>query len=225
MKAFKSLAFAAAALLCFASCDIYEFTPGPDPDAFQGVIETADHVDLGLSVEWAGCNIGAKKPSQAGDYYACGEDTVRVYYSVDDYIVDDVVVCRGYKAATSKFDPARTKLPEGYRMPTDKQVQELIDNCTIQYCTYERVPGFAVTGPNGKSIFFPCAGYKAKDKTVNNAGNPTYQATYWFTINGSLLYFKRDVPTTEGNADKLYIGSTANLYLGRPIRPIFVVDD
>lgn len=223
MKASKLFFAAVAVFVGFASCQKND--NGPSAEPFTGVIETADHVDLGLSVEWAGCNIGAKKPSEAGDYYACGEDTTRIYYSVDDYIVDSVVVCHGYKAATSKFDPARTKLPEGYRMPTDKQVKELIDSCDIKFCTYEGVFGYAVTGPNEKSIFFPCAGYKAKDRTVNNAGNPAYQATYWFTINGSLFYFKNAVPTPEGNADKLYTGTTTNLYLGRPIRPVFIVGD
>ena len=30
-------------------------------------------VDLGLSVYWSTCNLGAKSPEQYGDYYAWGE--------------------------------------------------------------------------------------------------------------------------------------------------------
>ena len=30
-------------------------------------------VDLGLSVKWATCNIGANKPAEAGDYLSWGE--------------------------------------------------------------------------------------------------------------------------------------------------------
>ena len=30
-------------------------------------------VDLGLSVKWACCNIGANSPEDYGNYYACGE--------------------------------------------------------------------------------------------------------------------------------------------------------
>ena len=30
-------------------------------------------VDLGLSVKWASCNLGATKPEETGDYYMWGE--------------------------------------------------------------------------------------------------------------------------------------------------------
>ncbi|MBQ0156683.1 MAG: hypothetical protein KBT22_08950, partial [Bacteroidales bacterium] len=36
-------------------------------------IEGHDYVDLGLSVKWATCNIGASKPEEYGDYFAWGE--------------------------------------------------------------------------------------------------------------------------------------------------------
>ena len=32
-----------------------------------------EFVDLGLSVKWASCNLGATKPEEVGDYYAWGE--------------------------------------------------------------------------------------------------------------------------------------------------------
>ena len=38
-----------------------------------GTINGHDYVDLGLSVKWATCNIGADKPEDYGDYYAWGE--------------------------------------------------------------------------------------------------------------------------------------------------------
>ena len=31
-----------------------------------------EYVDLGLSVKWATCNVGAEKPEENGDYYAWG---------------------------------------------------------------------------------------------------------------------------------------------------------
>lgn len=39
-----------------------------------------EYVDLGLSVMWATCNIGASKPEEYGDYYAWG-DTATYYES------------------------------------------------------------------------------------------------------------------------------------------------
>ena len=38
-------------------------------------------VDLGLSVKWANMNVGAKKPSGYGTYFAWGETKSKDYYS------------------------------------------------------------------------------------------------------------------------------------------------
>ena len=42
------------------------FKPKPKP-------QTKEWVDLGLSVKWATCNIGAHSPSDYGSYFAWGE--------------------------------------------------------------------------------------------------------------------------------------------------------
>lgn len=209
MKTLKLFLAVSALFIGFAACDKEDGRP--QLSAFEGVIETDSIVDLGLSVKWASFNVGANSPAACGDYFACGEDTTRVYYSVEDYIVDSVVVSHGYKDASSKFDAAKNRLPEGYQMPNQKQVDELIANCKVKFCTYCGVYGYAVTGPNGKSIFFPCAGYKTKNRVVNNDFNPTYQATYWYGTAGAQLYFKDTLA---------HFNSTANKYLGRPIRPV-----
>lgn len=44
-----------------------------------------EYVDLGLSVKWATCNIGALSPEEYGDYYAWGETTTKPYYTWDSY--------------------------------------------------------------------------------------------------------------------------------------------
>ena len=38
----------------------------------KGVINGHEYVDLGLSVKWATCNVGADSPSDYGYYYAWG---------------------------------------------------------------------------------------------------------------------------------------------------------
>lgn len=45
-----------------------------------------EFVDLGLSVKWATCNVGATKPEEYGDYYAWGE--TEPYYE-DGYAQED----------------------------------------------------------------------------------------------------------------------------------------
>ena len=42
-------------------------------------------IDLGLSVRWASCNLGAEEPEEWGDYYAWGE--VETYYSSLDPLI------------------------------------------------------------------------------------------------------------------------------------------
>ena len=44
-------------------------------------MEENSYVDLGLSVKWATCNIGATKPEEYGDYYAWGELNPKNDYS------------------------------------------------------------------------------------------------------------------------------------------------
>lgn len=51
-------------------------TPG---NGTSGKDSTPVAVDLGLSVKWAVCNLGATKPEEYGDYYAWGE--IEPYYS------------------------------------------------------------------------------------------------------------------------------------------------
>jgi hypothetical protein len=44
-----------------------------------------EFVDLGLSVKWASCNLGATKPEEVGDYYAWGEIETKSFFSWDTY--------------------------------------------------------------------------------------------------------------------------------------------
>lgn len=42
--------------------------------------QTSGAVDLGLSVKWAACNLGASAPEEYGDYFAWGETAPKSYY-------------------------------------------------------------------------------------------------------------------------------------------------
>ena len=42
-------------------------------------------VDLGLSVKWASCNLGADSPEDPGDLYAWGETEPKNRYDLDNY--------------------------------------------------------------------------------------------------------------------------------------------
>lgn len=42
-------------------------------------------IDLGLSVKWGSCNIGAETPEAYGNYYAWGEVSTKENYSWNGY--------------------------------------------------------------------------------------------------------------------------------------------
>ena len=50
-----------------------------------GVIDGHEYVNLGLSVKWATCNIGASVPEEYGDFYSCGEVSTKSSNGHADY--------------------------------------------------------------------------------------------------------------------------------------------
>lgn len=123
---------------------------------------TSGAVDLGLSVKWAACNVGASSPEEYGGYYAWGElETKSEYsssnykYAKTNYSYNDI----GTNIAKTEYDVAYKTLGDGWQMPNSQQAQELIDNCTWEKATYNNVAGCKVTGPNGNAIFIPKSGY------------------------------------------------------------------
>ena len=164
-------------------------------------------VDLGLpsGTLWAACNVGAGAPEDYGDYFAWGETQPKNTYSWSSY-----QYCDGSSTTLTKYcnnssygfngytDDLTTLLPEddaatanwgnGWRMPTDEEWQELIDNTTITSVTQDGVVGKLFTAPNGNSLFLPAAGYK----TGNNHYNLGIGGNYWSamldTDNPSLAY-------------------------------------
>lgn len=53
------------------------------------IIKGHEAVDLGLSVKWATCNIGATKPEECGDYFAWGETSPKDLYTAENYVYYD----------------------------------------------------------------------------------------------------------------------------------------
>lgn len=123
-------------------------------------------VDLGLSVKWADCNVGAFSPQGIGDYYAWGETKTKEAYTWETYSLgNDVNTCRniGENICGTKYDAARLALGKEWRMPTDKEIEELINNCIHEKDVVSGVKGVRFTGKNGNSIFLPLTGYKYKE--------------------------------------------------------------
>ena len=159
-------------------------------------------VDLGLSVKWATCNIGAKEPYQGGGFFAWGEVEEKGYYDWNTYKFGS---CSSNDKNLSKYctdstygvvdnltvlcdsdDAARVLWSEGWRMPTYDEISELKENCTFEKKIYSGVKGVVVTGPNEKKIFFPFVGDIEGDCHIPE-GKGTY-AILW----SSSLYEEND---------------------------------
>ena len=146
-------------------------------------------VDLGLSVKWATCNVGASKPEDYGEYFAWGETTTKSTYDWSTY-----KWCNGSYDTQTKYctdssygtvdnktvldkedDAAAVNWGGAWRMPTKEEQDELRNNCTWTWITQNGVNGYTVTGPNGNSIFLPAAGYR-DDSSLIGAGS---YGIYW----------------------------------------------
>ncbi len=74
MNKFRFFAAICCAALLFAACE-------KNDEPANG----HEYVDLGLSVKWATCNLGANKPEQEGYLYAWGETQTKERFCEDNY--------------------------------------------------------------------------------------------------------------------------------------------
>lgn len=144
----------------------------------DGRINGHEYVDLGLSVKWATCNVGASAPEEDGDHFAWGEVKPKEHYTWENYkfrasgdnsnpsgvklskYVTDVssgeVDNRSYLAIED--DAANKNWGGSWRMPSEKEIRELQEKCTWKIVNINGKDAYEITGPNGNSIILPCAG-------------------------------------------------------------------
>jgi hypothetical protein len=113
-----------------------------------------EYVDLGLSVKWATCNVGATKPEAFGDYFAWGETSPKNSYTESNYTYSN-----NPSTLPLNKDAASVNMGGKWRMPTKEECKELIEKCSFEWITQNGVYGSKVIGPNGNFIFLPAAGY------------------------------------------------------------------
>ena len=203
---------------------VYVNVPCGDEDNYNG----HEYVDLGLSVKWATCNVGANAPEEYGDYFAWGETEPKE----DGYRWNGYRWCNGSEYALTKYctnsrlgivdnktmldkanDAALVNWDGAWRMPTDSELTELREQCTWTWTTQNGVNGHRVTGPNGNSIFLPAAGYRS-GSSLSNAGSIGY---YWssslFTDSPNCAY---GLYSSSGYVS----GGHYSRYCGQSVRPV-----
>lgn len=135
-------------------------------------------VDLGLSVAWAGWNVGASSPEDYGDYFAWGETTPKTIFDVNNYIYANNAFDHHYigeDISGTYYDAAYVKWGSSARMPTKSEADELKEKCTWKRAKYKGIEGYFVIGPNKNSIFIPQTGNGGVDG-IKGQGDYGY---YW----------------------------------------------
>lgn len=151
-----------------------EETDEGDTPVTPGTI-SAVAVDLGLTIKWASCNVGATSPEEYGGFYAWGEteeksdnswatykwcngsyDTQIKYCTSGAYgIVDNKTTLE------PEDDVAHVQWGGNWRMPTWDEFEELRKNCDWEWVVFNGVSGYKVKSRvNENFIFLPAAGYR-----------------------------------------------------------------
>ena len=202
------------------------------------------YVDLGLSVKWAKCNLGASKPSDYGDYYAWGETEPKTSFAWETYkwmqtgksnwqYITKYTVADGqtkgiwYDAGGNFIgdnkatleaadDAATTNLGSPWRMPTENEFKELLDNCTWTRTTQDGVKGCEVKSKkNGNSIFLPAAGFRM-GSGLSDAGS----RGFYYSSSLSTVYISNKYASVLGfdSGSPGWFGGDRDC--GFPVRPV-----
>ena len=186
-----------------------------------------EYVDLGLSVKWATCNLGASSPEQPGKYYAWGETTgytgeqiessVRNFTS-DEYDNNESKPASGFIGTLdAKYDAATKEFGSNWRIPTADEYQELLDRTTHEWV--ENYKGSGINGStfttwNGAVLFLPATGFAS-------GGIAYMDSNGMYSTSVSANHDVRTVLNMDyrGNME---ISDDCGRYLGLSIRPVYV---
>ena len=206
-------------------------------------------VDLGLDsgLLWAKCNLGTTEPTEPGDYYAWGELSTKKEYYSDNYKhfgkhgVIKYNEKDGKEVLELEDDAARVNLGVGYRIPTQKEWEELLEDCKWEAVTTtlpeivdpsqkKVIARWKVTGPNGNSIVLPTtSGFRADGWFVQRDYNIYYTTANLYPaeqLSDKDKYQKAVAltwPMFETSSGSIEEPSFASIYrdFGIVVRPVF----
>jgi hypothetical protein len=192
-------------------------------------------VNLGLpsGLMWATMNIGANAPEENGLYFAWGE--------TQGYTAEQVGTDKTFAWSNYQFDPVgngksgditkyndtdkKTQLDakddaaavnwgNGWRMPTNEEFVELLQNCERDFTqVINNVPVLTLTSNiNGNSIIFPFSGFCVDGNRINDS-NLVWSSSLESVIQGYDLLFE---VRNQGIAADDYSAR----YFGKVVRPV-----
>lgn len=180
-------------------------------------------VDLGLSVKWATCNVGASKPEEYGEYYAWGETTTKNDFYFDNNKWYDQInkLYTKYNSTDNKLeleksdDVAYMKWGKQWRIPSREQVEELLQQCDWILTTKNGVSGYEVKSKTTKGvIFLPLAGVRITwflEEGFGDYHTRTIRDKYDFKFFYDLLL----------RSDRYILNDGGDRRNGHTVRPVF----
>lgn len=205
----KNLFLALAILLAMAVNNIYA------QNTTRGKLGNHEWVDLGLpsGTKWATCNVDATSPEQAGKLYAFGETTTKSSYTEENSKTNNMPL--EDIAGNKTYDVATLKWGEGWRMPTNEEMKELLTYCNDKYVQKNGRWGREFTSTiNNQSIFLPATGSKEGTKLMDYNGC----GVYWTSTAES----RRSHCCAHGYNFGAALGemTSAGRFVGMAIRPV-----
>ena len=169
-----------------------------------------EYVDLGLSVKWATCNVGAETETDNGSYFAWGETAEETDYSwgtytlgtydssaKPDYGMTKYNKTAGPTALEATDDPATANWGSKWRTPTSDENKEILNDTNCEWLWETKkdaggtdVNGYTVTSKiNSNSIFLPAAGYRNETGLKNDGKSGNYWSSSLIASSPSFAYY------------------------------------
>lgn len=197
----------------------------------NGELDLAGHeaVDLGLpsGTLWATMNLGATSYNDYGNGFSWGETSYKSVYDIFTYVycqksyttLTKYCLDMNYGKVDNKIvldledDAARANWGGSWRMPTQTEMQELLDECNCVWTAGEDFTGIVLTATNGNSLFLPASGYFYE----RNIEERDVRGFYWtsslsgaFSGNAKTLVFDNGAATVD----------VIDRFVGVAVRPV-----
>lgn len=183
-------------------------------------VSPIEFVDMGVSVLWAKCNLGAAVETDPGDLYAWGEITPKTEFSWSNYRFGTQYALTKYNSTDNLItlqaedDAATVSYGNGWRMSSESELVELWNNCSAVWDSN----GVTLTSRiNGNTLYFPYNYYDTQAYTPSNWIN------IWHRNRGSGLssdYSAEANSFKSGTNSPSYVGWYSQRFGPGCIRPV-----
>ena len=172
--------------------------------------ELIEDVDLGLSVMWTNINVGADYAEDCGDYYAWGETAPKNIYSQETYTYyqNGTWIELGSDIGGTQYDAASVNMGLRWRMPTQTQCKELLDNTTAKDTLVNGVKCWKLTstktGYTDRYIILPRYSQMMDGSLSENSGQGIYASSTRYDVDKAYYLYLSDGNANQNSSDHEY---------------------